>query len=88
MCPLPWQDQYNMNKKGMTLIDMCLLLTLMEAIERICTHEKGKLDNNEKFDKSSDKGKKGKKRPGTGALVRALQPMQEAWGQAHNSHDG
>jgi hypothetical protein len=22
MCPLQWQDQYNMNKKGMTLIDM------------------------------------------------------------------
>ncbi len=38
MCPLPWQDQYNMNEKGMMPIDMRLLLTLLEAIERICTH--------------------------------------------------
>jgi hypothetical protein len=27
MCPLQWQDQYNMNKKGMTPMDMRLLLT-------------------------------------------------------------
>jgi hypothetical protein len=33
MCPIQWQDQYNMNEKGMTLMDMCLLLTLLEAIE-------------------------------------------------------
>ncbi len=32
MCPLQWQDQYNMNEKGMTLMDMRLLLTLLEAI--------------------------------------------------------
>jgi hypothetical protein len=61
MCPLPWQDQYNMNKKGMTLMDMHSLLTLLEAIECICTHEKGKPDNDEKSDKSSYKGKIGKK---------------------------
>jgi hypothetical protein len=60
MCPLPWQDQYNMNKKGMMPMDMHLLLTLLEAIECVCTHEKGKLDNNEKSNKSSNKGKKGK----------------------------
>jgi hypothetical protein len=42
MCPLPWQDQYNMNKKGMTPMDMRLLLTLLEAIEHVCTHKKGK----------------------------------------------
>jgi hypothetical protein len=65
MCPLPWQDQCNMNKKGMTPLDMRLLLTSLEAIERICTYEKGKLDNFEKSNKSSNKGKKGKKRPGT-----------------------
>ncbi len=63
MCPLPWQDQYNMNKKGMTPMDMCSLLTSLKAIERICTHEKGKPDNNEKSDNSSYKGKKGKKTP-------------------------
>jgi hypothetical protein len=27
MCPLQWQDQYNMNKKGMMPMDMRLLLT-------------------------------------------------------------
>jgi hypothetical protein len=70
MCPLPWQDQYNMNEKGMTPIDMRSLLTLLEAIERVCTHEKGKLDNNEKSNKSSYKGEKGKKRPGTDSTVR------------------
>jgi hypothetical protein len=37
MCPLQWQDQYTMNKKGMTPMDMQLLLTSLEAIERACT---------------------------------------------------
>jgi hypothetical protein len=68
MCPLPWQDQYNMNKKGMAPMDMRLLLTLLEAIERICAHEKGKPDN-KKSKKSSYMGKKGKKRPGTSSRV-------------------
>jgi hypothetical protein len=70
MCPLPWQDQYNMNKKGMMPMDMHSLLMSLEAIERICTHEKGKPDNLEKSNKSSNKGKKGKKRPGTNLTVR------------------
>jgi hypothetical protein len=70
MCPLMWQDQYNLNKKGMTPMDMRLLLMSLEAIERVCTCEKGKLDNFEKFDKSFNKGKKGKKCPGTNSTVR------------------
>jgi hypothetical protein len=71
MCPLTWQDQYqyNSNEKGMMPMDMCLLLTSLEAIERICTYEKGKLDNFEKSDKSSNKGEKGKKCPGTNSTV-------------------
>jgi hypothetical protein len=67
MCPLQWQDQYNMNKKGMTPMDMRLLLTSLEVIEHVCTYEKGKLESSEK---SSHKSKKGKKRPGTKATVR------------------
>jgi hypothetical protein len=63
MCPLPWQDQYNMNKKGMMPMDMRSLLTSLEAIECVCAHEKSKPDIHEKSDKSSNKGKKGKKRP-------------------------
>jgi hypothetical protein len=67
MCPLQWQDQYNMNKKGMALMDMHSLLTLLEAIECICTYEKGK---SELSKKSSHKSEKGKKRPGTNSTVR------------------
>jgi hypothetical protein len=70
ICPLLWQDQYNMNKKGMTPMDMRSLLTSLEAIERVCTHKKGKPDNLEKSDKSSYKGEKGKKHPGTDPTVR------------------
>ena len=58
MCPIQWQDQYNLNKKGMTPMDMCLLLTLLEAIECVCTYEKGKSESSKK---SSHKSKKGKK---------------------------
>jgi hypothetical protein len=70
MCPLMWQDQYNLNKKGMTLMDMHLLLMSLEAIEHVCTYKRGKLDNFEKSDKSSNKGEKGKKHPGTNSTVR------------------
>ncbi len=51
-------------------MDMRSLLTSLEAIERICTYEKGKSDNFEKSDKSSNKSEKGKKRPGTDSMVR------------------
>jgi hypothetical protein len=54
MCPLQWQDQYNMNEKGMMPMDMRSLLTSLEAIKRVCTYEKGKLDTFEKSDKSSN----------------------------------
>jgi hypothetical protein len=67
MCPIQWQDQYNMNKKCMTPMDMRLLLTLFEAIKRICTYKKGKPESSEK---SSNKGKKGKKRPGINSTAR------------------
>ncbi len=67
MCPIQWQDQYNMNKKGMTPMDMRSLLTLFEAIERVCTYKKGKLESSKK---SSHKSVEGKKCPGTKATVR------------------
>ena len=70
MCPIQWQDQYNMNEKGMTPMDMRLLLTLLEAIERLCTYEKGKSDSYKKSNKSSNKGEKGNKRPGTDSTAR------------------
>jgi hypothetical protein len=36
MCPLQWQDQYNMNNKGMMPMDMGLLLTSLEVIKHVC----------------------------------------------------
>jgi hypothetical protein len=33
MCPIQWQDQYNLNKKGMTPMDKRSLLISLEAIE-------------------------------------------------------
>jgi hypothetical protein len=67
LCPLQWQDQYKMNKKGMKPMDMCSLLTSLEAIKRICTYEKGKLKSSKK---SSYKSKKEKKHPGINSMVR------------------
>jgi hypothetical protein len=95
MCPLLWQDQYNMNKKGMTPMDMRLLLMSLEAIECVCTYEKGKLDNFEKSNKSSNKGKKGKKRPGTNSTVRVPKKVRfekhcelcKKHGGAHTTHN-
>ena len=66
MCPLTWQDQYNLNQKGMMPMDMRSLLTLLEAIERVCTYKKGKSESSKK---SSHKSKKGKKCPGTNSTV-------------------
>jgi hypothetical protein len=58
-----------MNKKGMTL---SLLLTLLEAIEHVCAYEKAKLESSEK---SSNKGKKGKKHLGTNSTTRVLKKV-------------
>ncbi len=67
MYPIQWQDQYNMNEKGMMPMDMHLLLTSLEVIKRVCTHEKVKLEFPEK---ASPKSKKGKKHPGTESTAR------------------
>jgi hypothetical protein len=72
MCPIQWQDQYNLNKKGMTPMDMHPLLTALEAIERVCTYKKGKSESSEE---ASHKSKKGKKRPGTEAPIRVLKKV-------------
>jgi hypothetical protein len=73
MCPIQWQDQYNMNKKGMMPINMCLLLTLLEAIKCVCTYKKGKLESSKK---SSNKGEKGKKCPGTNSTARVCKKVR------------
>jgi hypothetical protein len=94
MCPLSWQDQYNMNKKGMTPMDMRLLLTSLESIARVCTNEKGKPDN-EKSKKSSYKSEKGKKHLGTCSTVRVPKKVRykkhcslcKRHGGAHRIHN-
>jgi hypothetical protein len=58
-----------MNEKGMTPMDKHLLLTSLEAIKRVCTYEKDKSDTFKKSDKSSNKGEKGKKRPGNNSTI-------------------
>jgi hypothetical protein len=40
MCPHQWQDQYNMQEKGMTPMDMHTLQASPKATERVCTHKK------------------------------------------------
>jgi hypothetical protein len=95
MCPLPWQDQYNMNKKGMMPMDMLLLLTSLKAIECVCTYEKSKSDTFKKSNKSSNKGKKGKKCPATNFTVRVPKKVQfekqcnlcKKHGGAHTTHN-
>jgi hypothetical protein len=66
MCPIQWQDQYNMNEKGMPPMDMRLLLTSLEAIERICTYKKGKSESSESLPRRTRKGRS--------ALVPILRP--------------
>jgi hypothetical protein len=72
MCPIQWQDHYNMKKKGMVPMDMHLLLTLLEAIKHICTYEKGKSNS---YEKSPKKDEKGKKRTGTNSTAKALKKV-------------
>ncbi len=53
-------------------MDMRSLLTLLEAIECVCTYEKGESESSKK---SSHKSEKGKKCPGTKATVRVLKKV-------------
>ncbi len=56
------QDQFNLHKKGMTSVEMCLLLLFLEAIKHVCTQEQSNTQSNEK---ALHKSKKGNKRPRT-----------------------
>jgi hypothetical protein len=65
------------------------------VIERVCTYEKGKLDSFEKSNKSSNKGKKGKKHPGTNSTARVPKKVRfekhcdlcKKHGGAHTMHN-
>ncbi len=64
MCPHQWQDQYNLQEKGMTSLDMRSLQASLEAIERVSTLKKAHAQSGKK---TSHKNKAGAKRPSTGA---------------------
>jgi hypothetical protein len=64
MCPHQWQDQYNLQEKGMTPVDMHSLQASLKAIERVCTPEKAHAQSGKK---ASQKSKTGTKWPSTGA---------------------
>ncbi len=84
-----------MNEKGMTPMDMRTLLTLLEAIKCVCTYEKDRLDSYEKSKKSSNKGEKGKKCPGTDSMARVPKKVHfekhcnlcKKHGGAHTTHN-
>jgi hypothetical protein len=52
----PMAGPVNLHKKGMTPLDLCLLLTSLEAIESVCTQEKAKTESSKK---ASNRGKNG-----------------------------
>jgi hypothetical protein len=68
MCPHQWQDQYNLQEKGMTPMDMRSLQASLKAVERVCTHEKAHAPSNEK---ASYKNEAGAKWPSNGATKQA-----------------
>jgi hypothetical protein len=72
MCPHMWQDQFTLNKKGKTPVDMYLLLMSHKAIERLCTLERS---NSQHHEKASHKGDKGNKRPGIEVTVQVPQKV-------------
>jgi hypothetical protein len=68
MCPHQWQDQYNLQEKGMTPMDMHSLQASLKAIKHVCTPEKAHVPSGEK---ASHKNKAGVKRPSNGATKQA-----------------
>jgi hypothetical protein len=67
ICLHQWQDQYNLQEKGMTPMDMRTLQASLEAIEHVCTHKKAHAPSGKK---ASHKNKARAKRPSTGATMR------------------
>jgi hypothetical protein len=93
MCPHQWQDQYNLQEKGMTPMDMHSLQASLEleAIEHVCAHEKAHLPSGEK---ASHKNKAGAKQPSNGAMKQAHKKVHfkkscklcKKFGGAHTTH--
>jgi hypothetical protein len=76
MCLHQWQDQYNLQEKGMPPMGMRSIQASLKAIEHLCTPEKAHAPSGKK---ASHKNEAGAKRPSTGATKQAY-PIQQ------NSH--
>jgi hypothetical protein len=91
MCPHQWQDQYNLQEKGMTPMDMHSHQASLKTIERLCTPEKA---HGPPSKKASHKNKAGAKRPSTGATMQAHKKVRfkkscklcKKYGGAHTTH--
>ncbi len=68
MCLHQWQDQYNLQEKGMTPMNMHSLQASLKAIEHVCTPENAHMPSGKKV---SHKSEAGAKRPSTGATKQA-----------------
>ncbi len=68
MCLHQWQDQYNLQEKGMTPMDMRSLQASLK-----CTHEKALVPSGKK---ASYKNKAGAKRPSNGATKQACKKVR------------
>ncbi len=68
MCPHRWQDEYNLQEKGMPPMDMRSLQASLKAIEHVCIPEKTHAQSGEK---TSHKNETGAKRPSNGARKQA-----------------
>jgi hypothetical protein len=91
MCPHQWQDQYNLQENGMTPMNMRSLQASLEAIKRVCTHEKAHAPSGKK---ASHKNKAGAKRLSNGAMKQAHKKVHfekscklcKKFGGAHTTH--
>ncbi len=64
-CPYMWQDQFNLQEKGGTPVDMCSLLLSFKAIKRVWSQERSKKSNTSCDKKALYSKKNGTKWPGT-----------------------
>ncbi len=91
MCLHQWQDQYNLQEKGMTSIDMRSLQASLKAIEHVCTPEKAHAQS---VEKACHKNKAGAKRPSTRATKQVPKKVRfetsckicKKHGGAHTTH--
>ncbi len=91
MCLHQWQDQYNLQEKGTTPMDMHSLQASLEAIERVCTHKKAHAPSGEK---ASHKNEAGAKQPSNGATRQVPKKVRfekscklcKKYGGAHTTH--